>query len=90
MPSKHASSLVVLLPVLLKYHVQGHIKPSAMKGQQIHNQEDLKKICSHIFHTLNTYFNTGKPMDSVHSLMRQLDPVISAWSAEHFDNIYLC
>jgi hypothetical protein len=42
-----------------------------------------------IFRTLDTLFNTGRPMLSVDDWMWQYYPVICAWMADQFENIHL-
>jgi len=61
-PSNLASIFVALLPVPPKYHFKGHGKTTAVKEQQIHNQEVLRKVFELIFRPLDSLFNTGKLM----------------------------
>jgi hypothetical protein len=88
-PSNVASLLVALLSVPLKYDFEGHGNASAVKEQQIHNREVLRNVFEHIFHPLNVLFNTGKLILYADSRMWQCYPVISAWTADYFENIHL-
>jgi len=60
MPLNLGSSLVTLIPVPPKYHFKGHGKTTALKEQQIHNREVLRKVFNVIFRPLDVLFNTGK------------------------------
>ena len=61
-PSNLAIILVALLPVLPKYRFKDRGKTTAMKEQQIQNQEDSRKVFELIFHPLDALFNTGRLM----------------------------
>jgi hypothetical protein len=61
-PSNLASILVALLSVPPKYHFKGHGKTTAMKEQQIHHREVIRKVFELIFHPLDMLFNTAKHM----------------------------
>ena len=88
-PSNLASILVTLLPVPPKYHFKGHGKTTAVKEQQVHNREVLRKVFKIIFRPLDALFNTGKLMLCADGRMRQCYPVICAWTADYFENIHL-
>jgi len=88
-PSNLASVIVALLPIPPKYQFKGHGKTTAVKEQQIHNWEVLRKVFELIFRTLDALINTGKLMLCVDSRMRQFHPVICASTADYFENIHL-
>jgi len=88
-PSNLASILVALLPIPPKYHFKEHGKTTAMKEQQIHNQEVLRKVFKLIFHPLDVLFDTAEPMLCADIPMRQFYPGICAWTADYFENIHL-
>jgi len=84
-----AGILVAPLPVLPKYHFQGHRKSSALKEKQIHNWDVLRKVFKLIFRPLNVRFNTGKLMLCVDGRMWPCYPVICARMADYFEHITL-
>jgi hypothetical protein len=88
-PPNLSSILVALLPIPPKCHFRGHGKTTAVKEQQIHNREVVRKVFKLIFRPLDALFNTGKLMLCVDSQMRQWYPIICAWTADYFENIYL-
>jgi hypothetical protein len=88
-PSTLPSLIVALLPVPPKYHLKGHGKTTAVKEQQIHNQEDLQKVFEVIFCPLNALLNTGKLMLCEDSRMRQCYSVICGCTADYFEKIHL-
>jgi len=88
-PSNLASILVALLPVPPKHRFKGHGKTSAVKEQQIHNRQVLRKVFELIFCPLDVLFNTGKLMLCADSQMWQCDPVICAWTADYCENLHL-
>jgi hypothetical protein len=88
-PSNLASILAALLPIPPKYYFKGHGKTTALKEQQIHNREVIRKVYELIFCPLNALFNTGKLMLCAHGRMRQCYPVICAWPADYFENMHL-
>jgi hypothetical protein len=53
MPPNLATILVAHLPVPPKYHFKGHGKTPAVKEQQIHTREVLRKDFDHIFRSLD-------------------------------------
>jgi len=77
-PSNLGSILVALLPIPPKYHFEGRGKTTAVKEQQIHNREILRKVFELIFHPLDTLFNTGKLLLCVDGQMWQSYPAICA------------
>jgi hypothetical protein len=71
--SKHsnpASILVALLLVPSKYHFTEAGNTTAMKEQQIHNREVLRRVFNLIFAPLNVHLNTGKPKHCAAGQMR--------------------
>jgi len=88
-PFNLGSIPVALLPVPPKHHFKWHGKTTAVREQQIHNQEVLRKVFELIFDPLDALFNTGKLMLCGDGRMRQCYPVISAWTADYFENMHL-
>jgi hypothetical protein len=88
-PSNLGIILVALLPVPLKYHVKGHGKTTAVKEQQIHNQQVLINVFEFIFRPLYALFNTGKLMLWADGQMRLCYPAICAWTTDYLKNIHL-
>jgi len=84
-----ASIIVALLPVCLQSHIKEHGETTAMKEQQIHNREILKKVLEINFRPLDSLVITGKVMVCADGWMRQCDPGIWAWMADYFKNIHL-
>jgi len=84
-----ASVLVAVLPVPPKYHIKRHGKTTGVKKQKIQNREVSRTVFQHIFRSLNVHFNTGKLMLCADGQMRQWYAIISAWTADHLENIHL-
>jgi len=77
-----------LLPIPPKYHFKRDGNTTAMKKQQIHHAEDLRKVSKPIFCPLDTVFITGTLLLCADSGLRQCYPVICAWTAANFDIIH--
>jgi len=86
-PVNLANLLVALLYVPPKSHFKGHRKTTAVKEQQIHNQEVLRKVFKLIFSPLDARFNTRTLWVWVDGRMRQCYPFICSWTAEYFEAI---
>jgi len=72
---------VALPPVPVKYHLQGHGQATAMKNQQIQNQEVFRVVFKRIFRSLHALFNTALFMLGADGRMRQYYRYICAWRA---------
>jgi hypothetical protein len=88
-PSNLGCILAAFLPIPPKYHFNGDRKPRAVKDQQIHNGDVLRKVFEHIFRPLDVLFNTGQLMLCADSRMRQCNHVICARTADFSENIHL-
>jgi hypothetical protein len=87
-PSDLARIGVALLPVPPTDHIKGHGKTTALKEQQIHNREVLRKVFELIFRPLDALCNAGQHIHLVDGRMLQCYPVICAWRADYFENIH--
>jgi len=88
-PSNLPSILAVLLPIPPKYHFKEPGQCTALKEQQILNQEGLTNIFQLIFSPLDMLFNAGKFMLCADSWTGEIYLDICEWTVDYFENIHL-
>jgi hypothetical protein len=70
-PLNIAITLMALIPVCFKYYSKVHGQTTAVKEQQIQNEENLKNLFVLMFLPLDALFNTAMIMLCGGSRMRQ-------------------
>jgi len=81
--------MAILLRGLLPIPAKLAKSSRADKLQRLINADTLRGVFEHIFATLNGAAREGAPIDCADGKIRRFFPIMSAWIADHMENITL-